>query len=255
MIGNFCFNSGQMIQNLNVGGYSNRVICRQDYDYSDELIASIVRNFCSTQFSDQRYALAEMRKLNMLRLSRDEQFLLGRCCCWAGCYNCFDCQNFLDDSYILASYTNSGYNHFMNGALFELYFASDGTFVSKPDYEMLERLMKHCHDVNLKCSFDYIHQVLLPFANQLLFMPSSNPEKTSVDVTYDDGLPNTDCIVISSIRHDVDDLLDNFHGFLVSSEDDLAHAIAKEYKIPYSYLVINSNKPKYLGTIRFPTEL
>lgn len=42
LIGNFCFNSGQMIQNLNVGGYSDRVICRQDYDFSDESIAQIL---------------------------------------------------------------------------------------------------------------------------------------------------------------------------------------------------------------------
>lgn len=195
-----------------------------------------------------------MKKINMLRLSSDEQFLLGRCCCWAACYNCFDCQNFLDDSHILASYTSNGYNHFMNGVLFELYFASDGTFVSKPDYEMLERLMKHCRDVNLKCSFNYIHQVLLPFANQLLFMPSSNPEKTSVDVTYEDGLPNTKSIIVSSIRHDVNDLLDNFHGFPVHSEDELAHAIAEKCRIPYNYLVINSNRPKYVGTIRFPKD-
>lgn len=254
LIGNFCFNSGQMIQNLNVGGYSDKVICRQDYDYSDEAIANIVRNFCSTQFSDQRDALADMKKINMLRLSCDEQFLLGRCCCWAAYCNCFDCQNFFDDSHILASYTSSGYNHFMNGALFELYFASDGTFVSKPDYEMLERLMKHCRDVNLKCSFNYIHQVLLPFANQLLFMPSSNPEKTSVDVTYEDELPNTKSIIVSSIRHDVNDLLDNFYGFPVHSEDELAHAIAEKCRIPYNYLVINSNRPKYVGTIRFPKD-
>lgn len=85
-------------------------------------------------------------------------------------------------------------------------------------------------------------------------MPSSNPEKTSVDVTYEDGLPNTQSIVVSSIRHDVNDLLDNFYGFPVHSEDELAHAIAEKCRIPYNYLVINSNRPKYVGTIRFPKD-
>lgn len=254
LIGNFCFNSGQMIQNLNVGGYSDKVIRREDYDYSDVAIANIIRSFCSTQFSDQRSALAEMKRLNMLSLSCDEQFLLGRCCCWAAYCNCYDCQNFFEDSLTLARYTFNGHNHFMNGALFELYYCSDGTFVPKPDYNQLERLMKHCHDVNLKCSFEYIHQVLLPFANQLLFMPSPNPEKVSIDVTYEEGLPDDNCIVISSIRHDVDDLIGNFtytYRLAINSEADLARIIAEVCSIPYSYISFNSNKPRYVGRIKF----
>jgi len=252
LIGNFSFNSGQMIQNMYVGGYSDKVICRDDYDYSDAAISNIIRKFCSTQFNDQRKALAEMKNLNMLNLTKDEQFLLGRCCCWAACYNCYDCQNFFDDSLALAKYTSNGYNHFMNGALFELYYSSDGTFASSPDYNQLERLMKHCHNVNLKCSFEYIHKVLVPFANQLLFMPSTTPEKVSIDVTYEDGLPD-DCIVISSIRHDVDDLIENFtYSYMgsIKSEDDLAQIIAEVCRIPYNYISVNSNKPHYVGRIR-----
>lgn len=254
LIGNFSFNSGQLIQNLNVGGYADKVICREDYDYSDAEIADIVRNLCSTQFDEQRRALAEMKRLNMLSLTKDEQFLLGRCCCWAAYCNCFDCQNFFDDSLALARYTCNGHNHFMNGVLFELYYCSDGTFASKPDYDQLERLMRHCHDVNLKCSFEYIHQVLIPFANQLLFMPSPNSEKVSIDVTYEDGLPDDDCIVISSIRHDVDDLLELFaytYGWNITSEDVLAQKIAEVCCIPYRYISVNSNKPNYVGRIKF----
>lgn len=257
MIGNFSFNSGQMIQNINVGGYVDKVICREDYDYSDAAIANIVRKFCSTQFDDQRAALAEMKRLNMLSLTKDEQFLLGRCCCWAAYCNCFDCQNFFDESLALARYTCNGHNHFMNGALFELYYCSDGTFVPKPDYDQLERLMRHCHDVNLKCSFEYIHQVLIPFANQLLFMPSPNPEKVSIDVTYEDGLPDYDCIVISSIRHDVNDLLELFtftYAWNITSEDVLAQKIAEVCRIPYNYISVNSNKPNYVGRIKFPKD-
>lgn len=253
LIGNFSFNSGQLIQNLNIGGYIDKVVCREDYDYSDEAIATIVRNFCSTQFSDQRNALAKMKKLDILRLSKDEQFLLGRCCCWAAYCNCFDCQKILDDPYSLASYTCNNSNHFLNGALFELYFDQRGTFVAKPDYDTLERLMKHCHDVALKTSYDYIHGVLAPFANQLLFMPSSNPEKVSIDVNYDSGKQD-DSVVISSIRHDVTDLLEEFTytcGCNINSEQALAQKVAEVCRIPYNYVSINSNRPGYVGRILF----
>ena len=257
LIGNFSFNTGQLIQNINIGGYSDKVVRRKDYDYSDEAIASIVRNFCSTQFSDQQHALSAMRRLDMLKLTKNEQFLLGRCCCWAAYYGCFDCQGFFEDSRTLASYTFKATNHFMNGALFELYFDQRGTFYSNPDYDLLERLMNHCHDVELKCSYDYIHGVLAPFANQLLFMPSSSPEKVSIDVTYDDVRTVDYCVVISSIRHDMDELLDRFsntYGWSITSEDGLAQKIAKECRIPYSYLRINSNIPGIKCKICFPKD-
>ena len=86
-------------------------------------------------------------------------------------------------------------NHsYYTGALFELYYCSDGTFGAKPDYDMLERLVRHCHDVNLKCSFEYIHKVLIPL---------------------------------------------------------LAQKIAEVCRIPYNYISVNSNKPNYVGRIKF----
>ena len=129
LIGNFSFNSGQLIQNLNIGGYSDKVVCREDYDYSDEAIADIVRNFCSTQFSDQRNALTKMKKLDILRLSKDELFLLGRCCCLAAyCRYCVLLENIWIEIYAKSS------KSYAIGDCLEIMKASSTDFVDASEF-------------------------------------------------------------------------------------------------------------------------
>lgn len=248
LIGNFCFNSGQLIQNINVGNYADKVIRRVDYDFADEQIANIIRGFLSTQFADQRKALSKLKILNPRYLNKDELFMLGRCSLWAACFGCYDCQNFFSHSDNLVDFTINRENHFLNGALHELYFDEKGTLKDTVNAAMHEELIKYCHDTSLQCSFDYINKVLLPVSNMIYFIPSSNPEMVSVDVTLEAGTHTTffdkeeECYYIRSIRHDIDDLSRLFqrHEEFRDTEE-LKEKLAPMINTPKNYLRINCN--------------
>ena len=253
LIGNFCFNSGQLVQDLNTGNYSISVIRRDDYDYSDAQISDIIGGFFSTQFNDQRVALKRMKALVLNSLNKDQMFILGRSCMWAAVYECWDCQKFFDDRSELVKYTIKNDNHFLNGALFELYFNENGIFSSgSVNVKMLDKVICHCRDEKLKFSFDYINRVLQPFSNQLLFMPSSTPEFTSIDVTLKEGTyqefrGDVICLVVSTIRHDTMDLTKLFaesYNKTFNSINELKNEISAVCHIPNQYTKVNCNLSK-----------
>ena len=250
LIGDFSFNSGQLIQNLNVGGYSDMVIRREDYDYSDADLVEIITGFLSTQFSDQRQALSKMKALNYAKLDKNQKFILGRCCMFAAYYGCFDCQNFFQNVQSLVEFTDvNNHNDFLNGAFFELYFDAKGTFDGTPAVSELEVLMKHCKNAKLKSSFDYIYQVLKPFFNVLYFIPSSSPETISFDLTLKNGRSKRwgsgeECLIMTSLWHGIVDLKQKLEDncFVVfKTKDVLKQRISDLSKIPMDYIQINSN--------------
>lgn len=250
LIGDFSFNSGQLIQNMNVGGYADMVIRREDYDYSDANLVEIITGFLSTQFSDQRQALSRMKVLNYDKLDKNQKFLLGRCCMFASYYGCFDCQYFFQNVQCLVEFTDvNNHNDFLNGALFELYFDEKGTFEGSPDVQGLELLMKHCKNAKLKSSFDYIHQVLKPFFNVLYFIPSSSPETVSFDVTLEKGTTkrwghDEECLIITSLRRGVDDIIPKIEDRYCNkfdNKEELSLRISDVCRVPIDYVQINSN--------------
>lgn len=247
LIGDFSFNSGQLIQNLNIGNYADKVIRRELYDFSTQQTAQIVQGLLSTQFNENRDALKQMCSLNMLSLEKDEQFMLGRCCMLAAIRNCYDCQDLFKNNETLTDYSVKGDNHFLNGALFELYFDENGTLRERVSLDMLESIIQHRNHAVLRSSFDYIHNVLLPLSRHLYFIPSPHAQKVSIDIIFEvenRQMPwgMEECAVVKSIRHDVDDLSELF----VSSKTylsltDFKKELASLISTPSDFLQINCN--------------
>lgn len=241
------------MHDLNTGNYSISVIRRDDYDYSDVRISDIISGLFSTQFSDQCAALKRMRSLVPNSLDKDQMFILGRGCIRAAIYRCWDCQDYFEDRSELVKYTIKNDNHFLNGALFELYFNEKGIFSSgSVDVKMLDKVICHCRDEKLKCSFNYINRVLQPFSNQLLFMPSSAPEFSSIDVTFKEGTyqefgEDVRCLFVSTIRLDILDLTKLFarsYYKTFNSIDKLKDEISVACCIPSQYMKVNCNFSK-----------
>lgn len=94
-----------------------------------------------------------------------------------------------------------------------------------------------------------IHQVLKPFFNVLYFMPSSSPESVSFDVTLEKGATkrwgqDKECLVITSLRHGVDDIMlkleDRYYNKF-DNKEELSLRISDVCRVPIDYVQINSN--------------
>lgn len=252
LIGKFSFNSGQLIHSQNLK-YSPKVIVDKDFDISDPIIGNIVCDFRSYNYNIQASALARFSTIPLENLNNNQLFVIGRNILQAATGDCWDCINFLKNTTRLASYTKYGENHLLNGILYEIYFNSDGTFRSANwKNRHLNELMKLCKRKEFENSFLFIHGVLQPFAEKLLFIPSSNPQTTAINVLLRKDVYKNEWMAegierlfIESVKYENRELLTPptekspfsiFLPHIFNNKEELETYLCEIYAIPNSYI-------------------
>ena len=181
LIGEFSFNSGQLIHSLEIP-YSIDVVKDVQYNPSSYKHGEIIKGFKSYNYYTQQNSLAIFKKLSARDLDDNFLFVVGRNILQSAIGGCWDCQHFIDDISTLKKYTIDGENHLLNGILFEMYFDCNGSYrLNNLKCYNLDLLISGCLDEQLKCSYDFIHKILLPF--NLLFIPSANPQVVSLEAS------------------------------------------------------------------------
>ena len=257
LIGNFSFNSGQLIHSLGLP-YSPIVIADKDFDYSDPLIEDIIKKFKSYNYYTQNTALDLFKRLPLKDLNSNQLFIIGRNILQAAYGECWECQSFINDGDALERYSVDGNNHLLNGILFEMYFNSEGhfRFGRKKGYNVIDALIGHSKRERLKSAFSFIKTILLPFSNRLLFYPSESPMSVSINVlaniTRKKELwsdKEVEICLIDAIKFNDIDLLnedgtDGMEFFVpttYNSIGELTKKICEIYTIPEKYLTITSS--------------
>lgn len=254
LIGKFCFNAGMLIHSFSVG-YPDESI-KYDNWPTDSRISQMKEDLLSGSFDKQRSALRKIKQLNPKEYTREEIFLLGRLVMWAAFANCFDCQSYVENANEIADFYTGEENPFFDGMLFEMYFNHEGMFeYGDANVEYLDTHLKWIGRKELACSFDFIEKALKPFEQNLLFIPSRNPQMVTININVESdnvsqpwGNENVERIV--SVKHDTTELLDSdslpiFYGaFGVMSIESLSSMVSKNLCIPRSELQVITNKPE-----------
>lgn len=265
LIGNFSFNSGQLIHSLNIP-YSLNVVVDKDFDNnSDPKLTDIINGFKSYNYYEQNDALELFEKNKPKDFSKDQLFIIGRNILQSAIGGAYDCQAFINDQDKIAKYTFDGENHLFNGIFFEMYFDSQSHLrerVKSNNY--LSIILEYHTNPSLTCSFEFINKVLIPFEQKFIQIPSLQMNSVSLDVimdkesykyTFEDT--ESDYYVIQSIKKDTKELLvdsyDNISGFdfvnmnyprKFSSIEELKTHLSKTFDFPMKYIKIVSNNPK-----------
>ena len=254
LIGKFCFNAGMLIHSFSVG-YPDEAI-KYDNWPANSRISKLKEDFLSGSFDKQRSALRKLKQLNPKDYTRAEIFLLGRLVMWAAFENCFDCQSYVKNANEIADFYTGNENPFFDGMLFEMYFNHEGMFeYGDANIDYLDTHLKWTGRKELACSFDFIEKALKPFEQNLLFIPSRNPQMVTINIQVEsDNISqpwgNEDVERIVSVKYDTTELLDSntlpiFYGaFGEMSIETLGSMISKNLCIPKSELQIITNKPE-----------
>lgn len=186
LIGNFSFNSGQLIHSLKLP-YSPEVIADKKFDCADPLIGEIVSKFRTYNYYTQNSALEAFESLSVDKLGSSQLFIVGRNILQAAAGGCEKCRRFIFDEDSLIKYTSNGSNHLLNGILFEMYFNSNGDYRynKRKGFEILNVIIIYCKREKLRCSFTFIKNALFPFSERLIFIPTENPMSVSINVIAD----------------------------------------------------------------------
>ena len=183
LIGNFCFNSGQLIHSINLP-YSREHIVDKDFISKGSPIDEIIVSLKSYDWYKQNPAISKLNGLNRTTIDISTRFLLGRNLLQTAIGGEFAANAIFNNlSNWLDSWFNGKENHVLNGILYEMYFYSEGKF-RRTNFKsgLIDKIFELEENKKFAKSFVFIHNQLEPFRDFLFYLPSTSPVTLPVDI-------------------------------------------------------------------------
>lgn len=176
LVGDFYFNTGQMVYSIALP-YDENVVKDRQYKYQGTSIDKIIEKLKTYNWNKQNSAILEFFKIPSSGMTKNEKFIVGR-----NLYQCsgyaLQATNFIKDLISkLEPYFDGEENHLLNGILYEIYFNNNGDFRHKNiKKNMIEEVFILRYDRHFKKSFEFLNKVLEPFKGELFFIPIDGSE-------------------------------------------------------------------------------
>jgi hypothetical protein len=186
LIGDFCFNSGQLIHSIDLP-YKEEHIADENFQSSGNEIDEIIKKLRSHDWYKQNPAIRALTTLDKSRLDKSSMFLLGRNILQTadGGENSANhiirnLDTWLDDWFI------SEENHVLNGILYEMYFNSKGQFRQiNFKNSLIEEIFILQKIEKYKKSFEFIRAQLLPFLDFIFYVPTFPPATLPIEISFE----------------------------------------------------------------------
>lgn len=184
LIGNFCFNSGQLVHSV---GLPYRLDCVADKDFepTGTPIDSVIEQLRTHDWYKQAPAIGKLNSIKSNDIDESSQFLLGRNLLQTADGNEFSALDIFNrlGEWLQRWSTLKGENHVLNGILYEMYFDSEGKFrKNEIKSGLIDNVMVLESNMFYKNSFEFIREQLDPFINYLCYFPSPEPKSLPIDV-------------------------------------------------------------------------
>lgn len=174
LIGDFSFNMNQIKYSLDIP-YNEKVVKDTYYEGNETLISKIIIDLRSHNFYMQNSAINKLKSISLTNINKDDLFIIGRNILQSAEGGAFDVISFIENigTNLKKYFTEDNENHLLNGILFEIYFNSFGEFrnehFKKSYFEIIFSLRK---DQKYSKAFEFIHNALLPYKNNLFYIPN-----------------------------------------------------------------------------------
>lgn len=183
LIGNFYFNSGQLVHSIELP-YRQETVVDQSFKSTGSAIDVVIEGLKSHDWYKQNPAIEKLRSISSADIDSSSQFLLGRNILQTAIGEEFAAQDIMANlaTWISKYSTAGGENHVLNGMLFEMYFNSKGLF-RKGDFKsvFVDELYALQTDERYRQSFIFIKEQLLPFKDHLFYLPNNPPEILAIE--------------------------------------------------------------------------
>lgn len=182
LIGDFYFNSGQLIHSIDLP-YGEEYVADGRYEGSGTPFDDVISGMRTYTWYVQKDSIQKLRIMDKNSLGSNERFLIGRNILQVASGGEFSAIGIMEDlDSFLQPWSEGDENHVLNGMLFEMYFNSEGRFRG-------DRLKTRCLDAvcklednkKYKASFEFINKQLAPFRDSLYYIPSTNTQSVPVE--------------------------------------------------------------------------
>ena len=250
LIGDFCFNSGQMIVAPQIP-YRDDVVKDSEYDEQGQ-IADFIRDIKILDYNRQNHAIDRLWAMRPDYLDKNQQFIFGRNLLQSSDMS-FSAQRFMNSlATNLRKYSMpDGDNHVLNGILFEIYFDSHGEFrsaqIKRNSY--FDVVMSLRVRDEFSKSFGFIRAAIYPYRDDLIYLIPEDNAKLDVDILLKeevkkDGLGNDEVFsVISAVTINGISILDSVRNKLYYSDRGLLEAVALSTNAPIDAIALHPNIP------------
>lgn len=182
LIGDFYFNTGQLVHSLNLP-YSEEVVKDINYLKEDDF-GKLIQKIKTYDWNKQNPAIDKILNIPANTLDKNQHFVLGRNLLQASgaAFSATEFMEQLPNS--LNNYSdNTGENHLLNGILFEIYFNPQAEFrKEKTKLHFFEEIISLRKIKKFEKSFDFIKNLLISTDYPLIYIPKSQDEIIDVDV-------------------------------------------------------------------------
>jgi hypothetical protein len=248
LIGDFFFNSGQLIHSPSIP-YHEKVVKDSEYEPSG-IFGDLIKKIKTYNWNIQNPAIHKILRIPSEKLDKNEKFLLGRNLLQAS-GAAFAAQEFMDniDSNLIR-YQEGDENHLLNGILFEIYFDSKGSFrFNRAKKHNLEKILQLRKSPTFENSFDFIRKLIESTNYNLIYIPTNDDKYIDVDIiaieetrtSFDESEKKFQ--VIEEIKYNLEDITEQIekYGVYKCNEDNLKNIIAEFFTAPSSLIQINPN--------------
>ena len=266
LIGNFYFNSGQLIHSIDLP-YKHEYIADENFKSSGSEIDEIIVDLKSHNYYTQKPALDRLAKIDPKTLDENEMFLLGRNILQTAIGGEFTANSIIKNlSTWLHKYSIGNVNHVLNGILFEIYFNSKGQFRMKNfKNELIDEIFLLEENEKYRTSFDFILKQLTPFRQFLFYLPENPPKALAIEIQFKEEkekiFDDKEIVFhrLISIKHEGNELLkpsENDFDTISVNKEQFFEKLKKELCVPSYRLRVSMNiNEENLKRIYMPWEL
>lgn len=253
LTGDFKFNSGILMHSA-PSSYSDDAIADDNFNiHSQDEVTKIIKQLKKYDWYKQSPAMDNVNKLNAKNNESNKLFVLGRNILQTaegGEYTAIDFMENLEDR--LDRFSYKGYNHVLNGMLFEMYFNTFGIFRNdKLKNTFQDLLFALDSNEKFKSSFEFIFDQLKPFEKDVFYIPGKDKSTISLDLIFE-KVQNEEVYILRDIKHEGISVLinDNRNPFFGADDEftydsmyysRIKNTISEISNIPYDKISITPN--------------
>jgi hypothetical protein len=265
LIGNFCFNSGQLVHSTSLP-YKEEHIADENFLSTGTEIDELILRLKSRDWYKQEPAIKKISRIDLKTIDTSTLFLLGRNILQTAIGGEFSANSIIKNlNTWLQSTIVDGENHILNGILFEIYFNSKGHF-RQEDFkcELIDDIFQLQGNKQFKSSFEFINKQLQPFSDFLFYIPSVPNMTLAIEIQFElvtwtvfENTTMTAHKLVSVKQHDIE-YLESFKSELDYNPiqvnyQQFIETLQKELCVPINHLRLSMNvKEEDLTRIHIP---
>lgn len=251
LIGNFFFNSGQLLHSKNLP-YRPDCVADMNFTSTGTDIDEIIEQLRSHDWYKQNPAIQKLRYIRLNDIDESSQFLLGRNLLQTADGNEFSAVDIFKrlGNWLERWSTIDGENHVLNGILYEIYFNSKGKFRRNCIKSgLIDNVLELEENAKFVKSFNFINHQLEPFFDYICYIPSPNPKSLPIDLRME--IDESDYFgrkikrwILKSVsvngKNIIRETNDEF-SYTTMSMDNLKEYLKLQIGVPTSKMTISSN--------------